>query len=92
MEEADANAAEETVEKLTDIELNEVIEELCISKAEEFHMIGYEHVSGEDIWACINDKYKKKGIPPLHQIVNDILSLKTTQFMNYVTMCMYRGS
>ncbi|WP_326054346.1 post-transcriptional regulator [Paenibacillus chitinolyticus] len=79
-------------ERLTDRELNEMIEGLCLSKAEEFQMIGYEHVTGEEIWECINDRYKKKGLPPLHQVVNDILSLKPNQFMNYLTLSMYRRS
>ncbi|MFS0839854.1 post-transcriptional regulator [Paenibacillus sp. 1P03SA] len=79
-------------ERLNDRELNEMIEGLCLSKAEEFQMIGYEHVTGEEIWECINDRYKKKGTPPLHQVVNDILSLKPNQFMNYLTLSMYRRS
>lgn len=72
-------------------ELNGLIENLCNSKAEEFRMLGYEHVTGEDIWSCVSDRYQKSGMPALHQIVNDILSLKTTQFMNWMTMRVYRG-
>lgn len=71
--------------------LNTVIENLCTSKAEEFRLLGYEHVSGKDIWDCVSSKYVKSGSPALHQIVNDVLSLKTTQFMNWMTMCAYRG-
>lgn len=77
--------------EMTEIEMNETIEQLCLSKAEEFHLIGYEHVSGADVWECVSDKYHKKGAPPLYQIVNDILSLKVTQFMNFITLSMYRG-
>ncbi|WP_367618632.1 post-transcriptional regulator [Paenibacillus andongensis] len=77
---------------LTDIELNELIESLCLSKVEEFIMLGYEHVSGKDIWDCVSDKYRKTGVPSLHQIVNDILSLKSTAFMNWMTISMYRGA
>ena len=73
-------------------ELNAVIEELCNSKAEEFHLIGYEHVTGKEVWECVNSKYEKKGQPELHQIVNDILSLKATQFMNFMTMSIYKGT
>lgn len=71
--------------------LNDVIESLCNSKAEEFRMLGYEHVTGRDIWDCISDRYLKTGNPALHKIVNDILSLKTTQFMNWMTLSVYRG-
>ena len=92
--EGEFNTVEEESEpeRLNDRELNEMIEGLCLSKAEEFQMIGYEHVTGEEIWECINDRYKKKGLPPLHQVVNDILSLKPNQFMNYLTLSMYRRS
>jgi len=72
-------------------EMNAMIEQLCLSKAEEFRLIGYEHVNGQDIWECVSDKYHKKGTPPLYQVVNDILSLKVTQFMNFITLNMYRG-
>jgi len=76
---------------LSEDELNDTIAQLCLSKAEEFHLIGYEQVTGADVWECVSDKYHKKGVPPLYEIVNDILSLKITQFMNFVTLNMYRG-
>jgi hypothetical protein len=75
---------------LSENELNELIENICTSKAEEFRMIGYEHVTGEEVWECVSDKYKKTGMPALHQIVNDILSLKVTKFMNWMTMSIYK--
>lgn len=76
---------------LNDREINETIEQLCRSKAEEFHLIGYDQVTGADVWECVSDKYHKKGTPQLHEVVNDILSLKVTQFMNFITLSMYRG-
>lgn len=79
-------------EELNERELNDAIENLCRSKAEEFRMIGYEHVTGAEVWECVSQKYDKNGIPPMHQLVNDILSLKVTQFMNYMTISAYRGS
>ncbi|MCZ8514617.1 hypothetical protein O9H85_19755 [Paenibacillus filicis] len=77
---------------MSDEELSGVLEELCRSKAEEFRMLGYEQVIGKDIWDCVSDKYKKTGIPPLHRIVNDILSLKVTGFMNWMTMSIYKDA
>jgi len=71
-------------------ELNKAIRDICVSKAEEFRMLGYEQVTGEEIWDCVSDKYKN-GTPPLYQVVNDILSLKVTQFMNWMTMNAYKG-
>ncbi|SCW45866.1 Post-transcriptional regulator [Paenibacillus tianmuensis] len=79
-------------EPMNDEELSRVIEEICRSKAEEFRMIGYEQVIGEEIWECVSDKYRKTGVPPLHRIVNDILSLKATQFMNWMTMSIYKDA
>lgn len=75
-----------------DEELREVIEQLCVSKAEEFHLIGYEHVTGHEVWECVSAKYNKTGQPELHQIVNDILSLKVMKFMNFMTVNAYRGN
>lgn len=68
------------------------IELLCSSKAEELQLLGYEHVTSSEVRECIYSKYKKSGEPGLHQVVNDILSLKPTQLMNYLTMEAYRGS
>ncbi|WP_334075682.1 MULTISPECIES: post-transcriptional regulator [Paenibacillus] len=79
-------------DEMSEKQLNEAIESLCVSKAEEFRLIGYEHVTGRDIWECVSQKYEKEGFPPLYQLVNDILSLKATQFMNYMTISAFRGS
>jgi hypothetical protein len=71
-------------------DLKEQLWSLCQSKAYEFKMLGYEHVTAEEIWECVTSKYKK-GVPRLHQVVNDILSLKVTKFMNWMTMKIYQG-
>jgi len=73
-------------------ELNEAIETLCRSKAEEFHLLGYEHVTAKEIWQCVSDRYKTGEDPPLYRIVNDILSLKVTGFMNYLTLSAFKGT
>ncbi|WP_338044571.1 post-transcriptional regulator [Paenibacillus periandrae] len=94
-EEVDAFSSEAFDEEpaaLSEMELNELIESICTSKAEEFRMIGYEHVTGREIWECVSDKYQKTGMPALHQIVNDILSLKVTKFMNWMTMSIYKSN
>lgn len=76
---------------LTEDELNKIVAELCQSKAEEFQMLGYDAVTAEEIWECVSDKYAKQGFPALHRIVNDILSLKVTQFMNWATLSAYKA-
>lgn len=72
-------------------ELGDEIEAMCSSKAEEFQLLGYEYVTGKDIWDCISRNYAKDGNPPLHRLVNDIYSLKATSYMNYLTIAAYRG-
>lgn len=78
-------------EWLTGSELSRMLEELCHSKAEEFTFFGYENIKGQDIWACVSQRYKK-GMPPLHQVVNDILSLKINDYMNWAMVQAYKGS
>ena len=51
--------------------MNETIEQLCLSKAEEFHIDRLRSVTGADVWECVSDKYHKKGTPPLYEIVNE---------------------
>jgi hypothetical protein len=70
-------------------ELSEMIEEVCNSKAKELHLLGYEQVTGADVWACVSSKYKRE-LPPLHKLINDILSLKATAFMNWLLIQTYK--
>lgn len=74
-------------------ELNKEIESLCNSKSEEFALLGYEHISGADVWQCVSaiKKYDEDNLPQVHQIVNDILTLKVTTFMNWMTLNAYKG-
>lgn len=77
------------MDETTNLSADEIAEELftlCESKAEEFRWIGYESITGTDVWECVKSKYVKSGEPPLHRIVNDILSLKVQQLMNHLTM------
>ena len=80
----------EVNDELTIKDLRIEMRPICQSKAEEFHLLGYEHVSAEEIWDCVASRYKS-SVPALHQVVNDILSLKVTVFMNWMTMRVYRG-
>lgn len=84
------NQTPEEEERLGEEQMTVALENLCISKAAEIRSLGYDSVTWRDVWACVTDKYKKKGTPPLHQVVNDIMSLKSTQFMNWMTMRIYK--
>ncbi|MGM1050563.1 MAG: post-transcriptional regulator [Bacillota bacterium] len=80
------------MESMSEEELASMIDMICSSKAEEFRMIGYEYVTVDDVWNCVSSKYKKQGMPSLHKLVNDVLSLKATSLMNYMTISAYKGS
>ncbi|MCQ4086294.1 post-transcriptional regulator [Saccharibacillus sp. JS10] len=67
-------------------ELTGAVIDLCRSKAEEFQFLGYEHTTWEEVWNCVNHKYVNKPEPPLHQMVNDILTLRADGMMNYLTL------
>jgi len=78
------------MDELSNAELTELIESLCQSKIEEFRMLGYEQMTSEELWDCLNSKYAKQGMPRLYELVNDILSMKPNQLMHYLTMSSYK--
>ncbi|TCS96457.1 post-transcriptional regulator [Hazenella coriacea] len=75
---------------LREQELKKCIEDLCNSKAEEFRMYGYDNVTGEQVWACVSEKYHN-GWPRLNRLVNDIMSLKANRFMNWLMLSVYKN-
>ncbi|NGQ94261.1 hypothetical protein G3578_03615 [Brevibacillus sp. SYP-B805] len=74
---------------LTEDELFLQVYNLCKSKAEEFGLLGYENITAKDVWECVSAGYKE--LPPIHRLVNDILSLKITKYMNWQMMNIYRN-
>jgi hypothetical protein len=70
--------------------LTEELRYVCEMKVQELEMLGYEDITPEDIWKCVSEKYKE--VPPLYKVVNDILSLKPGQWMNWLTMRAYKDS
>lgn len=58
------------------------------SKLEEFRLLGYEAVREEELWKfLLMKKWRKKqeGMK-LFEIVNDIMTVKIGEFMNYSTV------
>ncbi|TQR19220.1 post-transcriptional regulator [Psychrobacillus vulpis] len=56
------------------------------SKKSEFEVYQYKTVSEKDIWNfCNTKKWRKKVVAeiPLHQIVNDILSISPAEYMTF---------
>lgn len=82
---------EEREYALDNRELEKLVESLCRSKADEFALLGYSAIQPKDVWECVQSKYRKTGMPRLHQLVNDIFSMKVTDYMNWMTMQAYRG-
>ncbi len=58
------------------------------SKVEEFLLLGYDAVTERDIWGYfVNKKWKKdKSDLKLFEVVQEILTLKIGDFMNYKTV------
>lgn len=61
-------------------------------KYEEFRLLGYDHVTVEQIWQCLlNKKWKNMNEEKkLYEWVNDILSLSIGEYMSFLTMESYR--
>ncbi|WP_158217567.1 post-transcriptional regulator [Lottiidibacillus patelloidae] len=56
------------------------------SKLEELHMLGYERATVDEIWKVVLKKRKKKTEEPLmHDLINDILRVTPTDYMNWLT-------
>jgi len=62
---------------------------LCVMKVEEFALLGYETVVADEVWACVQSRVK--GPIALHEMVERIMTLKVSDFMNYETMNAYKG-
>ncbi len=62
------------------------------SKFDEFILLGYDQVSKEKIWECVVYKLRKqKTFIHLHEFVSVIMTLKVTDYMNYLTVTSYQG-
>lgn len=64
---------------------------ILTSKKDEFHMLGYEKTTEEDIWNCLRKLVWEKNDPSkrMYEVVSDIFQLQITTYMTYLTMDMY---
>lgn len=62
------------------------------SKAKEFHLMGYERASTEDVWTCLVQKVWK-GDPEkrIYEVVQDIFHLTTATYISYLTISAYQS-
>jgi hypothetical protein len=64
---------------------------LLADKTREFHFLGYEHVSAEQIWTYFQ-QLKKRRPRSLHELVNAILVLQPQAIMNFDLQAAYRNT
>ncbi|WP_144511185.1 post-transcriptional regulator [Bacillus sp. FJAT-22090] len=65
------------------------------SKKSEFEVYQYATVTERDIWKyCVEKKWRKIDISTLalHQIVNDVLSITSAEFMTYEQIDQFKTS
>jgi len=68
-------------------EWKEMIEPALDVKVEEFHLMGYDQATSEDIWNCLlkkiwNGNPKKR----IYEVIADIFHLKTNVYLSYLTV------
>ena len=68
------------------------LEPVLQSKMEEFHMLGYDKVTVDDVWECMTKKkWKKPESKQLHELVSDVYRLKVVEYMSYITIEAYKA-
>lgn len=61
-------------------------------KTKEFHMLGYDKATADDIWNCLITRVWKKADPKirLYEVVSEVLRLQISTYMTYLTMGIYQ--
>lgn len=62
------------------------------SKVGELKLMGYSQATREDVWKCLIEKVWK-GNPEkrVHQIVHEIMHLKSSTYLSYLTVHSYEN-
>lgn len=69
------------------IEWKETVYPVLISKKEEFHLLGYDTATTEEIWDCLLAKLERRKTEyQLHQFVDEIFKLSLNEYMNWLTI------
>ncbi|KKB72608.1 MULTISPECIES: post-transcriptional regulator [Bacillus] len=64
-----------------------------LSKLEEFMILGYDDIEIKELWSyLLNKKWKNHKDVQIHQLADDILSVKIGEFMNYATVESFKTS
>ncbi|WP_054635542.1 post-transcriptional regulator [Thalassobacillus sp. C254] len=68
------------------------LEPVLSSKTEEFQLMGYDKATNEEVWQCVMHKVKKKKeFIRFHALVNEIFTLRVSDYMNQLTIEAYKG-
>ncbi len=65
------------------------------SKQDEFHFLGYNGATMDEIWDCLLERLKRnKDLEDiqLHRLVNEIMRLSANEYMNWLTIHAYKGT
>lgn len=67
------------------------IELVLENKKNEFHMLGHDNTTSDDIWDCLIAVVWKESNPSmrLYEVVADVLQLQITTYMTYLTRGIY---
>ncbi len=76
--------------ELSDAQLSGFLTDICTNKAEEFRWLGYSGIRAADVWMCLQERYAKDGLPSLHVLVEDIISLQVTEYMDWRRLALYK--
>ena len=68
------------------------LEPAILSKVDEFHFLGYDRATAEEVWECVVYQLRKeKEFIHLHAFVNRILTLKPQTYMTWLTVNSYKN-
>ncbi|MDQ0351132.1 hypothetical protein J2R98_000935 [Alkalibacillus filiformis] len=57
------------------------------SKVDELRLLGYDHVTHDEVWNCLLKKvWRKSNEKTLHQVVQDVLHMSDRLFMSFLTV------
>ncbi|RKL68565.1 hypothetical protein CR203_00485 [Salipaludibacillus neizhouensis] len=71
------------------------LEPVIESKAEEWHILGYDRVTEKEVWECFLTKLEKNKERPepvrSHWMVAELFHLKANDYMTWLTIEAYKG-
>lgn len=68
------------------------VEPAIRSKVDEFHFLGYDRATADEVWECVLYQLrKKKDFIHLHALVNHLLTLKPQAYMTWLTVRSYKN-